>query len=722
MAVYEKLNFDYSTKNIPICNKTEYKLKLLDKIRNFCRRIRIKIYFCTDEEYITNTIENKETYGFKSKFMPKLIDELKEFENEMFNLVKQVKFRKINDIFQSKLANDLKIINKTKNIIVPADKTTNFYKIPKQEYNNLLLKSIRKEYKKGDKNIVNNINKEAKEIVNKLKLEKKIINQLPNKQCYITLKDHKTDFNNNPKTRLINPCYSDIGQISKFIIDKINNNLRKTNQYNQWKSTQAVIKWYKNLEIHKYKLMKFDIENFYPSITERLLKDALNFANKTTKITQQEKNIIFNAAKSVLYNQEEVWIKRKNDNNDENKLFDITMGGKHGAEVCELIGLYILQGLKNILPNFIIGLYRDDGLIAVDKKLSNVEIEKIKKKLHKFTKSIGINIIIENPSWKIDYLDLNFNLLNHTYYPFRKDNNKINYINSKSNHPPTILRQIPKMVETRLSNNSSNKNLFNKIKKDYNDALKNNGYNYEINYTEEGKNKKRNRKRKIIWFNPPYCKSVKTNIGKKFLKIINKYFGENNKFKKYLNKNNIKLSYSCMTNIETIIKNHNKKLINNNEVNKDESCNCRKKEACPLNGGECRAENVIYQATIETDNTSKIYIGLSANQLKKRISTHNTTIKSKPNEKNYLKYKQATELSKLAHKLKNENQNYKISWKILQREKKSKPGIITCRLCLKEALLILESGTNCINRRTELMNSCRHRNKFLLINWKADKT
>ena len=55
------------------------------------------------------------------------------------------------------------------------------------------------------------------------------------------------------------------------------------------------------------------------------------------------------------------------------------MGGKHGAEVCELIGLYILQGLKNILPNFIIGLYRDNGLIAVDKKLSNVEIEKSRK-------------------------------------------------------------------------------------------------------------------------------------------------------------------------------------------------------------------------------------------------------------------------------------------------------------------------------------------------------
>ena len=120
------------------------------------------------------------------------------------------------------------------------------------------------------------------------------------------MKDHTADFKNNPKTRLINPCYSEIGQISNLIIDKINNSLRKTNQYNQWESTQAVIKWYKILEMHKYKLMKFDIENFFPSVTESLLKDALNFANKTTQITKQEKNIIFNAAKSVLYNREKV--------------------------------------------------------------------------------------------------------------------------------------------------------------------------------------------------------------------------------------------------------------------------------------------------------------------------------------------------------------------------------------------------------------------------------
>ena len=85
--------------------------------------------------------------------------------------------------------------------------------------------------------------------------------------------------------------------------------------------------------------------------------------------------------------------------------------------------------------------------------------------MHKFTKSIGINLIIENPSCKIDYLDLNFNLLNHTFYPYRKDNNKINYINSKSNQPSTIFKRIPNMIETRLSKNSSNKNLFKNKKK-----------------------------------------------------------------------------------------------------------------------------------------------------------------------------------------------------------------------------------------------------------------
>ena len=95
-------------------------------------------------------------------------------------------------------------------------------------------------------------------------------------------------------------------------------------------------------------------------------------------------------------------------------------------------------------------------------------------------------------------------------------------------------------------------------------------------------------------------------------------------------------------------------------------------------------KNVLYQATVETEVESKTYIGISANQVKKRIATHKTTINSKPDDRNYLQYKQATELSKLTHKLKSENKNYKLTWKILKKENKSKPGAETCRLYLNK--------------------------------------
>ena len=106
---------------------------------------------------------------------------------------------------------------------------------------------------------------------------------------------------------------------------------------------------------------------------------------------------------------------------------------------------------------------------------------------------------------------------------------------------------------------------------------------------------------------------------------------------------------------------------------------------------------------------------------KKRIATHRTTINSKPEDRNYLRYKQATELSKYIHKLKNENKNYELNWNILERECQPRPRIETCRLCLKEALLIIQTDKNCINKTSEVMSSCRHRNRFLLFYWNEKK-
>ena len=66
--------------------------------------------------------------------------------------------------------------------------------------------------------------------------------------CFITLKDHKSKFQNNPTVRLLNPAKSELGRISKTILDKINVNLSNSLHFNQWKNTQEVIDWFKGIE------------------------------------------------------------------------------------------------------------------------------------------------------------------------------------------------------------------------------------------------------------------------------------------------------------------------------------------------------------------------------------------------------------------------------------------------------------------------------------------
>ena len=101
----------------PISNKTEYRLNLLEIIRIFYRRIRLKIHFSTVEgdNLYNNT---NESYGFKSIFTPKLLNELKEFEHDMFEIGKNIKLRKISDEFQAQLKYGIKKINCSKHIIV----------------------------------------------------------------------------------------------------------------------------------------------------------------------------------------------------------------------------------------------------------------------------------------------------------------------------------------------------------------------------------------------------------------------------------------------------------------------------------------------------------------------------------------------------------------------------------------------------------------------------
>ena len=136
-----------------------------------------------------------------------------------------------------------------------------------------------------------------------------------------------------------------IGKISKQILANINKTIRTQTQAKQWtNNTLQVIDWFKNLENkNNMRFIKFDVVEFYPSITESLLNKAIEFGKQYIEITSYEQKIISNAAKSVLANDDKIWVKKRTDSSP---LFDITMGGYHGAEVCELVGLYNIHAPK----------------------------------------------------------------------------------------------------------------------------------------------------------------------------------------------------------------------------------------------------------------------------------------------------------------------------------------------------------------------------------------
>ena len=259
--------------------------------------------------------------------------------------------------------------------------------------------------------------------------------------------------------------------------------------------------------------------------------------------------------------------------------------------------------------------------------------------------------------------------------------------------------------------------MFNKAKPPYQEALKSCGYEEELEFAENNntQTRRKNRKRNITWFNPPYSKSVETNIARTFLNLVKKHFPPNHKYHKLFNKNNIKVSYSCMDNMESKIKNHNRKVLYDNNEKSQKRCNCHKKDTCPLDG-ECRTENVIYESavTINNDKTNeKIYRGATENEFKVRYPVH---VLSFNNEK----YKSSTELSKYIWKLKDENKEYSIKWRILKKAQAYRNGSKRCNLCLTEKLAIIDGEPNkLLNKRSELVSKCRHENKFYLSNYKT---
>ena len=106
--------------------------------------------------------------------------------------------------------------------------------------------------------------------------------------------------------------------------------------------------------------------------------------------------------------------------------------------------------------------------------------------------TIDINLI------ETDFLDVTFNLATGKFIPYRKPNNIPLYINVKSNHPPSIMKDLPQIINKRLSDLSCNKEEFDKAKPLYEKYLHENGYKASMSYAQREAKNSRNRSRNII--------------------------------------------------------------------------------------------------------------------------------------------------------------------------------------------------------------------------------
>ena len=286
------------------------------------------------------------------------------------------------------------------------------------------------------------------------------------------------------------------------------------------------------------------------------------------------------------------------------------------------------------------------------------------------------------------------------------------YIHIESNAPPKIIKHIPISIENLPSNLYSNKKLFHESTTHYEESFQLSVYNKKLTYkhTDTKQQKHRNHKRKTIWFKQPFSESVWTKIGKSFLIMRDLNFPKNHIYNSIFNRNKIILSCSCEQNMESVIYNQNLKLLNNIAKIK-ESCKCRNRNNCPLDG-KCQTPNINYKAKITSNQSNykkEIHIDIAETNFKYRFNNHMKFFTLKQYENN-------TEL-------------YKECWKVQPFHTKNTPGEYSemCTVQLtqnKKFYLVLNAklritsynGDNLLNKRSELINKWRYQNKFLARN------
>ena len=206
--------------------------------------------------------------------------------------------------------------------------------------------------------------------------------------------------------------------------------------------------------------------------------------------------IIKHTKKTTLYNNNMPWRKIRS-------YFEVTMGSFDGAETCELVGLFLLSQLTHLDVN--VGLYREDQLATFTK--TPKQVEAIKKGMCKIFKQNSLQIAIEVNKKVVDFLDTTLDLKTVTRTPYKEPKSNLTYNYKQSNHPPSIIKKLPKSRNKRLSTNSKNAQIFNEACPAYTEALEENGYNtnlqFDVTCTDKNSENKQNQKAENYLVQPP---------------------------------------------------------------------------------------------------------------------------------------------------------------------------------------------------------------------------
>ena len=365
-----------------------------------------------------------------------------------------------------------------------------------------------------------------------------------------------------------------------------------------------------------------------------------------------------------------------------------------------------------------VGKFRDDG-IAIS-WLTQRETENAVKKLCQIYQGHGLKLDVQsNITVVVNYLDINLDLNTGLHAPYMKPGDMKNYVNKLSNHPPAVLKNIPKNINDRLCRLSSNQEIFNSAIPPYQEALVRAGYDYQLTFYQQNNNhtnskKNRTRPRKCVYFNPPYSKNVKTNIIAEFIKLV-KNFPKNNPLAKMINTNTIKASYRTVPNMARQVSRKNGRVLKQTAAPPPPTCNCQRarKPNCPV-PGKCTMRDVCYKCEVVRDDNHhcETYTGQTSRPIKKRIGEHlGDARRFTPNK---------SEGSRLSHYIGNFIFNdipHTLNWSILAQKRHFSPVENFCMLCnVEKGFILYHPEFSSLNLRNELYGFCFHKEKYLLIN------